>query len=90
MIAICTKYHGPTNSRGSRISANANGHRATVPYDYALGPEGNHAAAAVALCRKMKWRGELVSGGLGTGAGYVFCFADSTRYPIPSTETVNA
>lgn len=88
MIAISTKYHGPTNSRGSRISANANGHRVTVPYDHALGHEGNHAAAAIALCQKMHWRGELVSGG--TGDGYVFCFLASGRYLIPSTETVNA
>lgn len=90
MIAIIAKYHGPTDSRGSRISAAANGHRVVVPYDYALGAEENHAAAAIALCHKMKWRGELVSGGLGAGAGYVFCFSNSTRYPIPSTDTVSA
>lgn len=86
MIAITTKYHGPTNTRGSRISATANGHRVTIPYDYSLNTEALHAAAAVALCRKMQWRGELIAGG--TASGYVFTFGDGNRYPIAATATV--
>jgi len=66
MKAILTRYLGPTNSRGSRIVATAEGgHRATVPYDY--GARDPHAIAALALCQKLGWKGELVNGGLPNG-----------------------
>lgn len=54
--AITTRYLGPSaGGRGSRILAVAYGGRATVPYDHALDADGNHAAAVVALCRKLGW-----------------------------------
>ena len=70
--AIETKYHGPTNYRGSRVSATAEAGRIYVPWDYALGIEENHRAAAMAFRDKMKWGGIWVGGG--TRAG--FCFVD--------------
>lgn len=52
MIAITTRYHGPTDTRGSRITATAHDgaatRRVTVAWDYALSAAANHHAAAVA------------------------------------------
>jgi len=76
MRAIITKYHGPTNTRGSRITADAgDGVRLTIPYPYELSGEAVHRKAAEALCEKMKWEGKLVAGGLPKG-GYAFVFAE--------------
>jgi len=55
MQAIQTKYMGPTNTRGSRIKATAEAGSITVGYDHALSSEGNHNAAARALCEKLGW-----------------------------------
>ena len=81
MQSIETKYHGPTHTRGSRITAvTASGrHRLTVSYDDALGSEEAHAAAAIALARRLAWQGDLIAGS--TRAGYVFVWAQGTRYP---------
>lgn len=71
MKAILTKYHGPTNTRGSRISAtDDDGNRVTVPYDHAA--RDPHDEAALALCRKMGWTGTLAKGSTGKGAVYVW------------------
>lgn len=71
--AICTKYFGPTNSRGSRIQAkSASGKTITVPYDHALDAFENHEKAAKALCKKLDWKGELVGGGMKDGYCFVF------------------
>jgi hypothetical protein len=72
MIAIQTKYIGPSNTRGARIVAStSNGHRLSVPYDHAGEP---HRKAAIALARKMSWTGTLAEGG--TKQGQVFVFVD--------------
>lgn len=68
MKAIITKYIGPTDSRGSRFKATAEGGLGTplsitVPYNYALNEEQNHAAAAHALAEKHNWHGKWVGGG---------------------------
>jgi hypothetical protein len=75
MKAITTKYIGPTNYKGARIKATAEGGlQVTVPYDYAGSTESRHHEAAVALCNKMKWSGcERLIGG-GTEKGYVWVF----------------
>ena len=73
MKAIVTKFHGPTNVRGSRISAtDEDGNRVIVSSDHSLSTDGKHDAAAVALCKKMKWDGVLMRGGLKHGNCYVF------------------
>lgn len=72
MVAITTKYLGPTNTKGSRIKASAGrGREVTISYDHALGQEACHAKAARALMTKMGWPNKLVAGGLKNG-GYVF------------------
>ena len=73
MKAIVTKYHGPTNARGSRISASdEDGNKVTISYPYELSGEAVHRKAAEALCEKMEWTGNLIGGSLKNG--YVFVF----------------
>ena len=58
--SIITRYLGPTNSRGSRIVADAGkACRLTLSWDYSLEDniEANHKAAADALRAKMGWTG---------------------------------
>ena len=63
MLAIVTKYHGPTDTRGSCVRATANGHMVTVPWASELDTEANHRAAAVALCAKIGWDADRFFGG---------------------------
>ncbi len=73
MQAIITKYHGPTNTRGSRVSATAaNGQRVFMGYDSAHTSEENHRIAAEKLCEKLDWHGKLASGSLKNGMVWVF------------------
>ncbi len=83
MKAIVCKYHGPTNTRGSRISASAEGgNRISIPYPHELSGEDVYRAAAEALCKKMNWPGKLAGGG--TEDSHVFVFVDK------NTEDFNA
>jgi hypothetical protein len=52
MLAIETKYLGPTNRRGAVIRAVANDHFIEVPYDHEPGERDNHAAAAMLFVRQ--------------------------------------
>ena len=56
MTAIITKYHGPTNTRGSRITAYANGHKATISYPYEL--SGMDATGRPPKLLSRKWDGD--------------------------------
>jgi hypothetical protein len=73
--AILTKYHGPTNTRGSRVSATWGTDRTSVEYDSAGGfGEPAHRKAAEAVLRKTgypQFIGRLVGGALPDGR-YVF------------------
>jgi hypothetical protein len=71
--AIVTRYHGPTDRRGSRIAADdGDGNRIVVSYDHALDGEENHRMAAEALKSKMGWTGKLIGGTIRTGMVWVF------------------
>jgi hypothetical protein len=73
MKAIFTKYHGPTNFKGSRISAaDEDGNRISISYPHELSGEAVYRKAAEALCAKMNWTGPLVGGS--HKRGYVFVF----------------
>lgn len=75
MKAILTKYHGPTYTRGARISASdEDGNKVYISYPYELSGEAVHRKAAEALKAKMNWQGDLVSGSLKNG--YVFVFVN--------------
>jgi hypothetical protein len=81
MKAIQTRYIGPTDFRCSRIKAfDSDGNSVTIPYPHDLSHENTHAAAALALARKMGWKGTLVRGGI--KGGEVFCFLASDKYEI--------
>jgi hypothetical protein len=82
MQAIQTRYHGPTDHNGSRITARCDAGRVTVPYDHALGLPENHDAAADALIRKLGWTGRYVSGALPDGS-YVHVLAVPARRVVP-------
>ena len=78
--AIVTKYHGPTNYKGSRISARAEAGRVVLAYDHALNPDENHKAAAQALAERLGWKEAigypaLAGGALPGNAGYCFVMA---------------
>ncbi len=75
MAAILTKYHGPTDTRGSRISAQTadtgTRRRVTVAYKYNLSSFENHTAAARELAERLghddtRWHAAA------TDKGYVF------------------
>lgn len=73
MKAIETRYLGPTNTRGSRITATEpDGKRLTISYPHELSGEAVHRKAAEALRDKLGWKGELVGGA--TKHGYCFVF----------------
>lgn len=73
MKAITTKFHGPTNTRGSRYSASdGDGNQVMVSADHAKNSDDNHDAAAIALCHKMKWDGPLMRGAIRGGCVYTF------------------
>ena len=85
MLGIITKYHGPTNTRGSRISATVRDgsllKRVYVAYDHALSATGDavYRKAAEAMCEKLTAEGftytnpdKLISGYVSDG--YVFVF----------------
>ena len=77
MKGIITKYIGPTNYRGSRIKAtDTDGNSITISYDHSLNHDQAYLKAAIALCNKMKWKTNLIGGGIQNG--YVFVFANST------------
>lgn len=60
--AIRTRFHGPTNTMGTRVSAAWSGGRIYWDWRYGLSPEENHRAAAQALSEKLNW-GAVVDGG---------------------------
>jgi hypothetical protein len=82
MMAIETRYLGPTNSRGSRIKATADAGSVTVPYDHALSSTQNHAKAAQALAMKFGWTGSWVGGGLPNSSGYAFAPVKGERFVV--------
>ena len=70
---ITTKYHGPTNTKGSRVSATtSSGVRIYRRVDNAYTVDENHFMAAEELKKKLEWKGIMHAGGLKTG--YVFVF----------------
>ena len=68
--AITVKYLPPTNNRGSRVKATADGgHSVTLSWEYGLanGTIANYDAACRALCTKLGWTEEYVCGYQGNG-----------------------
>jgi hypothetical protein len=74
MQAITTKFIPATNTRGSRVKASAQTGSITLDWDYRLGTEDNHKAAALALVNKFSWYyGDWIEGHLGDGSSVWVC-----------------
>lgn len=91
MVAITVKYHPPTNSRACRYSATAtsNDKRVYICQDDALGFDDNKDRAALELCKKMNWTGNLVKGETSDGTVYVFD-CDFARVFNPEVDRVSS
>ena len=70
MKAITTRYHGPTDTKGARISAtDGDGNRVSIPYPHHLDTIAAHQLAAKKLIHKQWWWGQYVTGW--AAGGYV-------------------
>lgn len=75
MHTIETRYHGPTNTRGARISATSTeGHRVFVPYDYSVEILDDHAKAVNALRQKLGWQDKPMHLAGSSKKGYIWAF----------------
>lgn len=81
---VQTKYHGPTNTKGSRVSAtNVNTRkRITIQWDHALNPRANHETAARISMAGFEgpYTGPLLCSSIENG-GYIFAMV-----PLSLTE----
>jgi hypothetical protein len=78
MVVIKTKYLSPTNVRGARIKAEANGWTATILYPYHESHELAHYEAVKALIEKHHLDWDISKMGYGSdNAGYYFTFSTS-------------
>lgn len=80
---IITRYIGPTNHRGSRVSAshkrdNETIIRVLIPWDDALSSEANHRAAANACLARCPFDPDLSIVGRGHDADAYFWFCVSS------------
>ncbi len=66
--AIVTRYHGPTNVKGSRIKATAAAGSVILDWDDALNADDNHMVAAENFAAKYDWKGCWHTGGLPDGS----------------------
>jgi hypothetical protein len=87
MQAIRTRYHGPTNSRGSRIIAKCDGGSIAMPYNHALNLDANHATAAQMLLDRMNWSGIYYGGSFENDYYWV---VPSAWVPVASIDTDQA
>ena len=73
MQTITTKYLGPTNRKGSRITAvTSSGIRIYREYDPSANREENHMRVARILKDEMKWTGAMEGGDTKEGMVFVF------------------
>ena len=78
MVIIKTKYLSPTNTRGARIKAEANGFTATIAYPYGLSGYMAHYKAVKELVRKNSLDWDISNMGYGLDDnGYYFTFSNS-------------
>jgi hypothetical protein len=82
MQTIKTKFIPATNTKGFRVKATTTlGESLSIPYSYLICDEQQqHANAAIALCKKLGWEGELICGT--TKEGFIFTFANEKKFLI--------
>ena len=79
MVIIKTKHLSPTNSRGARIKAEANGFTVSIPYPYNESYALAHYEAVKALIAKHNLDWDISNMGYGSDdSGYYFTFSTST------------
>lgn len=78
MKAIQTRIYPATDFKGCRVTAwTKGGNRITIPYQYELTDSAaNQLQAALDLCIKLEWQGDLQGGTLPNG-DMCFVFADT-------------
>lgn len=92
MLTIETKYIGPSNTRGSRVSAKTTNskpttgkpERLTLSYDHGLDSIGAHLKAAQALAQREEWPGIWTLVGE-TERGYLFARPQMMREDLTFT-----
>lgn len=73
MQSIITKYHGPRNVRGSRVSATATGGlRRTYTWNDAKSADDNHKDAAAKLAQEFGWSGKWHGGAYNDKGAQIF------------------
>lgn len=82
---VRSKYHGPTNHRGSRISVEladgmGNSHRRYYSWEYALNPTANHLRAIQQYLEDRNMRGRWVYAHNHTGYTAVRLLDDNLLY----------
>lgn len=82
MMAIITKYLGPTNFHGARVKASCEHRSVIVSWDDALDIAPNHDNAAQQLMRKIGWNdspypAQWARGGSPDKKGYCYCAVHS-------------
>lgn len=78
MVIIKTKVLNPTNTKGSRIKATANGMDVTIPYPHAKSHELAHYEAVYCLVEKYALDWDITRMGFGSdNDGYYFTFNSS-------------
>lgn len=80
--AIKTKYLGPTNCHGARISVSAQAGRKTYPWDYSRDVNDNHTRAAALYAQHWGWSGTWVGGASPDGTGNVYVHVRHKRLPV--------
>ena len=83
MQTIETRFHGPTNHRGSRIIARASDApgSVTLDVDHLSSLEDNHVSAALQLAEKLDWRGRWFGGHTNRGMVWVMA-TDEDKFTI--------
>lgn len=84
MTCIETKFIGPTNTRGSRISATAlsTKQRIVIDWDQSVNSDQNHKVACLRLAVKFGWiHGDWVMGA-GSNGSQIFVCNDRTASVI--------
>lgn len=82
MKAIRTRYHGPTNFKGSRYQAmDGDGNTVTVSAAYELNSDENHERVAYMLMKKMQWRCIISGGGFGNDMYWTMLPAELRQVP---------
>lgn len=82
--AIVTRYHGPGNRVGARISATAKAGRVYLSYDHAASADANHRSAAKELADRYGWAGNWHSGTLPNGDNV---FVSENAFPEDTVRT---